>query len=178
MNPKNELESGLMRRTPRRTLPLNGLIDLRVVGGAIVVASLLIASTLGLLLATRSPKAAAGQVTAALTLIAANTPTPVSVAGQSTPAPGAETQMPTPPPGVIAVGAYVQIVGTGGDGLRLRDQAGLSAQVLMLGSEAEVFRVQEGPKEADGYTWWYLVGPFDSSRRGWAAVNFLQVVQQ
>lgn len=166
-----------MRRNPRRTLPLNGLIDLRVVGGAVVIASLLIAVTLGLLLVTRPPKSQpAGQVTAVLTLIAANTPTSGTGAVQMTPASG-ETQMPTPPPGELAIGAFVQIVGTGGDGLRMRDQPGLAAQVLMLGSEAEVFRVEDGPKEADGYTWWYLVGPFDSSRRGWAAVNFLQVVQ-
>jgi len=48
---------------------------------------------------------------------------------------------------------------------------------LLLGSEAEVFRVQDGPREVDGYTWWYLVGPFDETRRGWAVANYLQIVQ-
>jgi hypothetical protein len=71
----------------------------------------------------------------------------------------------------------VQIIGTGGDGLRLRDQPGLDGKVLLLGSEAEVFRVQDGPREVDGYTWWYLVGPFDETRRGWAVANYLQIVQ-
>ncbi len=109
-------------------------------------------------------------------LIPADTPT-LSAGAQTTPGAAAETQMPSPPPGVIAVGDYVQIVGTGGDGLRLRGEPGLAAQVLMLGSESEVFKVDEGPREADGYTWWRLIGPFDTNRGGWAAVNFLQVVQ-
>jgi hypothetical protein len=84
---------------------------------------------------------------------------------------------PSPPPGVIAVGAYVQISGTGGDGLRLRTEPGLDNEVRILGSESEVFQVEDGPKDIDGYTWWYLVGPYDSSRRGWAVSNYLSVVQ-
>jgi hypothetical protein len=47
----------------------------------------------------------------------------------------------------------------------------------MLGAEAEVFQVSDGPREIDGYTWWYLVGPYDESRRGWAVANYLSVVQ-
>jgi hypothetical protein len=47
----------------------------------------------------------------------------------------------------------------------------------MLGLEGEVFLVQEGPEEVDGYSWWYLVGPFDETRRGWAVANFMAVVQ-
>ncbi len=31
-------------------------------------------------------------------------------------------------------------------------------------------------KQADGYTWWYLVAPYDSTRAGWAAADFLAVV--
>ncbi len=84
---------------------------------------------------------------------------------------------PSPPAGEIAVGALVQIQGTGGDGLRLRDRPGLEGEVQYLGLEAEVFRVQEGPQEADGYTWWYLVAPYDATKQGWAASNYLLVVQ-
>jgi hypothetical protein len=40
-----------------------------------------------------------------------------------------------------------------------------------------VFLVSDGPQEVDGLTWWYLVGFFDESRNGWAASNFLQVIQ-
>ncbi len=75
------------------------------------------------------------------------------------------------------MGAYVQITGTGGDGLRVRAEAGLKGAVRFIALEAEVFQVTDGPQEADGYTWWYLVAPADESRQGWAASNYLTVVQ-
>ena len=75
------------------------------------------------------------------------------------------------------VGAYVQITGTAGAGLRFREKPGLEAPVLLLGAEAEVFRVEEGPQEIDGYVWWYLVGPYNPARRGWAVANYLEIVQ-
>lgn len=154
------------------------LINLRVIGGAVVVASLLLTTTLALLLATRQARTPTGVVTAALTLIPANTSTPQpATAGPGAVTAGTLTVVPSPQPGVISVGSYVQVVGTGGDGLRLRDQPGLAGQVLLLGSESEVFKVDQGPQEADGYTWWYLVGPFDPNRHGWAVANYLQVTQ-
>lgn len=78
--------------------------------------------------------------------------------------------------GSIQVGAYVQISGTGGDGLRLREGPGTEYEQIFLGREAEVFKVTDGPKEGSGYTWYYLVAPYDTTRSGWAAANFLQVV--
>ncbi len=87
----------------------------------------------------------------------------------STPVPPANTS--------IKVGMYVQIAGTGGEGLRLRAGASVNDTPRLLGREAEVFQVQDGPKEADGYTWWYLVAPADSSRSGWAVSNYLAVIQ-
>ncbi|RMF46393.1 MAG: hypothetical protein D6755_06650 [Anaerolineae bacterium] len=84
---------------------------------------------------------------------------------------------PSPPAGTIVPGAFVQIQGTAGEGLRLRAAPGLQGAVNYLGLEAEVFEVQDGPVQADGYTWWYLVAPFDATKQGWAASNYLQVVQ-
>ncbi|MEN4012787.1 MAG: hypothetical protein AB1453_04590 [Chloroflexota bacterium] len=90
---------------------------------------------------------------------------------------------PTPTPqartlsvGGISQGMYVQIFGTGGDGLRLRRDAGTSADILFLGYESEVFQVVDGPKEADGFVWWYLTAPYDEKRSGWAASNFLRIL--
>lgn len=156
---------------------LASLIDLRVIGGSVVIASCLLLTTLGLLWATRSPGPAAGQSTAVMNLIPADTP-----AAPEQPSPGSlsptETVPLPPPPGEITVGAYVQISGTAGAGLRFRERPGLDAPVLLLGAEAEVFVVEQGPQEADGYVWWYLVGPYDAERRGWAVANYLQVVQK
>ncbi len=87
------------------------------------------------------------------------------------------TIVPTPlPSGQMGVGAYVQISGTGGDGLRLRGGPGTTFPPLFLGMESEVFKVTDGPKDADGFTWWYLVAPYDENRKGWAAQNYLSVI--
>lgn len=163
----------------RRLLPpeiLASLINLRVIGASLVVASCLLLATLGLLWVTRSTGPRVAQSTAVMNRIPAETPTP---SGQ--PSTGSlnltQTAPPSPPPGVVAIGAFVQITGTAGTGLRLRDQPSLGAPVLLLGAEAEVFRVEDGPQEADGYVWWYLVGPYDTARRGWAVANYLEIVQ-
>ena len=79
-------------------------------------------------------------------------------------------------PGEIGVGAHVKVAGTGGEGLRLRDKPGLEGDVRLLGGETEVFIVNEGPLEVDGYTWWYLVGSYDETRQGWAAADYLSIV--
>lgn len=78
--------------------------------------------------------------------------------------------------GTIQIGAYVQITGTGGDGLRLRKAPGTDAEQLFLGREAEVYLVKDGPQEASGYTWFFLEAPYDANRSGWAAADYLQVV--
>jgi hypothetical protein len=155
---------------------LASLINLRVIGGAVVVASCMLLTMLGLLWGTRSSSPVVEQSTAVMNLIPAESPT---ASGQVAPGSAILTQTvpPSPPPGVIAVGAYVQVTGTGGAGLRFREKPGLEAPVLMLGAEAEVFRVEEGPQEADGYVWWNLVGPYDPARHGWAVANYLEVVQ-
>jgi len=115
-----------------------------------------------------------GFVPAELTVIAAPTSTPI-LPPTATPDP-LLVGTPTLPAGVIAIGAYVQISGTLGDGLRMRSQPTLKGDQLFLGEDAEVFLVKDGPVEADGYTWWYIVAPYDTSRAGWAAANFLSVV--
>lgn len=86
--------------------------------------------------------------------------------------------LPTPPPGTLAVGGYVQVVGTGATGfLNLRAEAGLENAVNYLAIEREILQVQAGPIQADGFTWWYLVDPATQSKFGWGVQNFLQVVQ-
>lgn len=86
----------------------------------------------------------------------------------------------TPPTPVttdgISIGAYVKVSGTGGAGLRLRSGAGIDKEPRLLGMEAEVFLVKDGPQEADGFTWWFLEAPYDQNRAGWAASKYLVVV--
>jgi hypothetical protein len=83
---------------------------------------------------------------------------------------------PTPDPTQISVGGYVQISGTEGEGLRIRAAPGLNSDTVFFGEESEVFMVRDGSQTMDGYVWWYLVAPYDETRAGWAAADFLAVV--
>ena len=87
---------------------------------------------------------------------------------------------PTPPPlpqETFQIGQLVAVFGTGGDSLRLRTQAGLTSTIGFLVVEHEVFEVRGGPQEEDGYTWWYLVNPYDPTKSGWAVANYLRAIE-
>lgn len=81
-------------------------------------------------------------------------------------------------PAGIAIGNYVQITGTEGQGLRIRAEPGLGGEFQFLAYDSEVFVIQDGPREVDGYVWWYLVAPYDETRVGWAAADFLTYVPE
>ena len=72
----------------------------------------------------------------------------------------------------------MQVIGTGGDGLRLRTGPGLDYDQRFLGLEEEIFQVIAGPQQADGYTWWHLESPHDENRHGWAVSEYLDVVDR
>lgn len=105
--------------------------------------------------------------------------TATSAPPTATPAPAEPTStLPAPPAGDVKIGAYVQVSGTGDAGvLNLRAEPSLQAAVNYVALEREVLQVQAGPKQANGITWWYLVDAAASARSGWAAQNYLQVVQ-
>lgn len=118
-----------------------------------------------------------GAVTPAVTVIAAPTLTPKSL--QATLIPSATpTSIFFLPEGVIGVGAYVQVTGTEGAGLRMRSEPGLDSTVNFTALDAEVFLVIDGPIDADGYTWWYLEAPYDQTRNGWSAGDFLTAIEE
>ena len=153
-------------------------LDPWIIFGALGFGTALLIATLLLLNWTRSPQASDDTQLAEITVISLPTTTPIIPTSTPTEVVTPEaTGLPLPPPGDISVGAFVQVTGTGGDGLRLRAGPGLDRDVRLLGLEAEVFLVQDGPQQADGFTWWNLEGPFDESRRGWAVANYLRVVQ-
>jgi hypothetical protein len=150
-----------------------------ILGSLLIGFSLLGITMLVILLLMPDP-VPAGIPTAAMTIIAQPTATPTEILPTATAQPTptiAPTDLPTPLPGNLAIGAYVEIKGTAGDGLRLRTEPGLSSRVRFIGQESEVFRLEDGPVDQDGYSWWYLVAPFDESRNGWAVSNFLVVIQ-
>jgi len=147
----------------------------------IIPAGLILGAVLlGVLLAAanifRSGNEAVQDATAVLTVIYAPTSTPAfisTLAVTPSPTPGASGLT----IGGIGQGIFVQISETGGNGLRLRKDPGTNADILFLGYESEVFKVTDGPKEMDGYIWWHLTAPYDANRNGWAASNYLTVIE-
>ncbi len=154
---------------------LSSILNIRVVLGALGIAGLLILITLIFIgWTTPGPVRDFGFAPADLTVIPAPTTTP-NVTPTFTPDP-LIVGTPTLAPDVIGVGGYVQITGTDGDGLRLRANPGLNGEPVFLGYDEEVFEVREGPQTADEYIWWYLVAPYDETRAGWAADDFLGAI--
>jgi hypothetical protein len=154
---------------------LTPIVNLKVVLGALGIAGFLIIITLASIGWTKpGPNREFGFAPADLTVIPAPTATP-NVTPTFTPDP-LIVGTPTLAPDVIGLGGYVQITGTEGEGLRLRANPGLNGTPVFLGYDEEVFEVRDGPQEADGYTWWYLVAPYDETRAGWAAADFLGAI--
>jgi hypothetical protein len=144
-----------------------------VIVGSLITAGILILITL-ILIGWTSPRFSpeVGFAPADLTMIPAPTHTP-GVTATPTIDPFAS---PTVDATSINIEGYVQITGTGTDGLRIRSAPGLNTETVFRGEESEVFLVKDGPQTADGYTWWYVVAPYDDTRAGWAASEFLAVV--
>jgi hypothetical protein len=162
-----------------RTL-LRWILDPWVILGAIVFGVALLGATLFLMWLLRPPAAATGLQTAVVSVVSMPTATqppptlsPTEVVTPTTTPP----PVPTGSSEDIPLDAFVEITGTGTDGLRLRVDPGLDSEVRLLGLESEVFQVKDGPKDVDGYRWYYLVAPADETRRGWAVSNYLTVVQ-
>jgi hypothetical protein len=91
------------------------------------------------------------------------------------------TPSPTPDASVsgrsgIQVNSYVQISGTEGAGLNVRYNPGTGSDAVFVANDSEVFKVISGPVDQDGYVWWELSAPYDQSRQGWAAENYLQLI--
>ncbi len=112
-----------------------------------------------------------------LTKVSAFTPTLKSITPTITPSP-TPTSIFFLPEGVIGVGAYVQVIGTEGAGLRMRADPGLDTAIKFTAMDAEVFLVIDGPVEIDGYTWWHLEAPYDQTRSGWSAGDFLTPIEE
>jgi len=150
------------------------LVNKWVILGALAFAGLLLLITavaIGLTSARRNSEV--GFVPANVTVI----PAPTGTSG-APPTPTIDPfASPTSPAG-IAIGNYVQITGTEGQGLRIRAEPGLGGEFQFLAYDSEVFVVQDGPREVDGYVWWYLVAPYDETRVGWAAADFLTYIPE
>jgi hypothetical protein len=46
-----------------------------------------------------------------------------------------------------------------------------------VANESEVFQVIDGPVKKDNLIWWKLVTPYDQARQGWAAADYLSLIE-
>ena len=150
------------------------LVNKWVILGALGLAGLLLLITaIGIGLTSARQNSDVGFAPADVTVI----PAPTGTSG-APPTPTIDPfATPTSPAG-IAIGNYVQITGTEGQGLRIRAEPGLGGEFQFLAYDSEVFVIQDGPREVDGYVWWYLVAPYDETRVGWAAADFLTYIPE
>jgi hypothetical protein len=146
-----------------------------VIIAALILAVLFIASA-AFALFSYLPPAASEAPLAALTWIPGPTNTAQPPTATLVPTSTATATLEPLQSGELGIGSYAQISGTGGVGLNIRSAPGLSADIQFLGYDAEVFEVRDGPVEADGIVWWYLVTPVDVNRAGWASAQYLSVV--
>jgi hypothetical protein len=157
---------------------LRNLINIKVILGAIVFGVGVFAILVGILWTSKAKSITQVPATAILSIIEAPTGTPLAAITTPTPILTPTASQNTPlPSGDIAIGNYVQVSGTGGDGLRLHNTAGVSSKVNYIAIEAEVFLVKDGPIDADGYIWWELKDPYTDNAVGWGVANYLIVVQ-
>ncbi len=157
---------------------LKSSFNIKVIIGAILFAVCIFAILLWMLWSAKAKSPSQSAPTAILNIIVAPTRTSLVPTATVTPtgAPTTSPGVPTPS-GDVAVGDYVQVKGTGGDGLRLHSSAGVSSSVRYVAIEAEVFLVKSGPNEADGYKWWLLEDPYTKNEVGWGVANYLTIVQ-
>ncbi|MEI7845549.1 MAG: hypothetical protein WCK35_07085 [Chloroflexota bacterium] len=146
-----------------------------VIAGAVVVAFLLLGLTFFGIMWSAPPAPDVTGLLAIVTDIPVPTLTPVAAA---TPTfdPYGSTPTPTLSPGEFSIGSIVQITGTQGEGLRIRSAPGLAGGQLFLGFDTEAYTIMDGPRELDGYSWYYLSAINDQKRTGWAASNFLSPI--
>lgn len=130
---------------------------------------------LGLGAATRA--AGAAQQAAPPALIRIPRPTATASPAPTALAPDTPTPEVPGPTGVIQVGDLIEVFGTSGNGVRLRSAPTLDGTVNGLGMDSDVFQVEDGPVEAEGHVWWFLVNPYDTTRQGWAVADYVRSLQ-
>jgi hypothetical protein len=102
------------------------------------------------------------------------TPTPTLGGGLQPTSPALPATSTSPPENrEITVGSTVTITGTGDLGLSIRQGPGTNYGIFAIGQDGDTFTVEDGPREANGFTWWYIVDPNDEDRAGWAVQQFM-----
>jgi hypothetical protein len=156
---------------------VKNILNGKVLIAMLAIALLLLSGSLVYILVMRpaaDSNPALAAATPAVTIIPAATSTALPQPPTLTGIPPTQGPTLTPEAGQIAIGVYVQ-PNTGGVGLRIHTDASLSAGFFSA-FDSEVFLVDNGPDQADGYTWWHLTASYDKTRAGWAVQDYLSAI--
>jgi hypothetical protein len=152
------------------------VINRKVIAGAIAVALAVTIYVFLTLNGVAYQQATTRQATAYLTILApGNIPTADISLLSATATPTVDTSLGDLKG--IRPNLYVQITGTSGVGLKIRQDPGLNGTMNFVANETEVFQVVDGPIKKDNLIWWKLVTPYDRGRQGWAAAEYLSLIQ-
>ena len=81
-------------------------------------------------------------------------------------------------PVTLEIGKLVIVAGVEGDELNVRDQPGvIGTNIVARVAETTILTVVDGPRQADGFTWWQIQST-DQTIKGWVVANFLQVATE
>jgi hypothetical protein len=138
------------------------LLSAVIVGGAIGLCGVV-----AVVLWISSGGGASSAVARPTAIVLTVTPSPIV----PTPTPSPEPTASPTPEGLYA-GGYAQVSGTQGDDLRLRSDPGLQTTTLKTVPEGARLHILDGPRDADGLTWWRLRDLSDGAE-GWAAQLYL-----
>jgi hypothetical protein len=150
------------------------LLTPKVIVAAIFVATSLFIISFILILFTAPPPSDLSSIIAVATVkpyTTTNNAYPVNTNDPYVPTP-----TPTLAPGQISIGSVVQVTNTEGTGLRFRAQPSLVGKEVFMGFDTEAFKVVDGPKQVDGYTWYFLASINNENRTGWAVTNYLKTI--
>jgi hypothetical protein len=153
------------------------IINKRVIIGAIIVATILVLYGVLALNGYTYQKSTSSRATACMTVIAADVIPTVDTALMFI-TPTATIDPAIGDLGGVSVGKYVQIKGTGGVGLNVRGMAGKDTSAIFIADESEVFLVIGGPDLKDDIIWWQIAAPYEDARQGWAAADYLSVIEE
>jgi hypothetical protein len=156
----------------------NSLLNKKVLIGALIVAALCLFYTLVLVNGLSYKRSTTNTPEANLTVIAGPLIPTMDIGMLTVVTPTVTVDLQLPGSGGLKTGVYVQINGTGGNGLRIRNNAGTDAETNFIANESEVFLIIGGPLELNDYVWWQLSAPYDQSRQGWAAADYLKIIIQ
>jgi hypothetical protein len=83
----------------------------------------------------------------------------------------------TPTPRPLAVGEAIIVTDVLPDQLNIRDQPGVTTGsfIVFQANEGARFTIVDGPRQADGLTWWRIQDPNNATIVGWAASIYLRV---